>query len=266
MLITKNDKELLNSLFIRLKLKNETQKLSKDKECKIAQIIAYLEIIHAQIKKYSKKREIIFIDSCSGNSYLSFLVNYYFSRINSRPLKIHCIDTNKNLMQKGKTIAQMLNFKNMFFHTSDILEFNYDKKIDLVYTLHACDSATDKTIFFGLKNNSRCILSVSCCQHNNLKKYKNTRYRSISQHSIFKEKLTYMAAESMRALLLELRGYHTDIFEFVSSRYTDKNIILRAKKSNQKDSNTLLNEYQKLKNEFNFAPHLENYLNIKTTK
>lgn len=89
---------------------------------------------------------------------------------------------------------------------SDILDFKADGKVDLVYSLPACDTATDKALYSGIRNNDAYILSVSCCQHSLRKSLRNSRYRGNTKHSVFKEKMVYMIGDSLRALLLELGG------------------------------------------------------------
>jgi hypothetical protein len=221
MLLNRQKREQLNKFFETIKLSDK-----KNKQAKIEQIIAYLEVIHANMRKYSKKRPLVFFECGAGNSYLSFLVG----------------------------------FEKMFFHADDIITFKYAKQIDLVYSLHACDSATDKSIYFGIAHNARCILSVSCCQHSLRKNLRNNQYRGITKHSIFKERMVYMVADSMRSLLIEQYGYQTSIFEFVSSRHTDKNVLLRANRGNQSNTAEIKEEYTKMCNDFKVSPNLETYL------
>ncbi len=259
MLLQKNDRKTLYYLFNKIKLKSNHGQINK-KSNKIEQILAYLEIIHSKIRKYSKKRKVVFIESCAGNCYLSFLVYYYYSKIDKRPITIHCVDKNQNLMENSEKLAKNLNFTQIKFHTSDIKNFKIENKVELVYSLHACDSATDKTLYLGIMNKATYILSVSCCQHTIKKHFRSSRYKGITKHSVFKDKLAYMVGDSLRALLLEINGYQSDIFEFTSSRYTGKNIMIRAKKSSPNISTSLTEEYHKIKKEFKITPELEKYI------
>ncbi len=260
MLINRENKEKLNDLFLKLKLKNGRNDSSIKKDAKIEQILAYLEIIHSKARNYSPKRKIVFVDCAAGNCYLSFLVYFFYTEIEKKNIEIHCVDNNKSLMEKSKLIALQAGYPNMFFHSTDIMSFELAGNIDLVYSLHACDTATDKTLYFGLKTGAKNILSVSCCQHSIKKKLSSHPLSGITKHSIFKDKISYMIGDSLRALLLESNSYQVDIFEFVSSRYTDKNIMIRGKKGN---FNTLgpQKEYETLSAQFNVKPVLENYLN-----
>ncbi len=260
MFYERDEKEKLNAFFQKLKLKNVENESSMDKAAKIEQILAYLEMVHARVKNYSPKRNLVFIDCGAGNCYLSYLLNYYYTHINPRKLTIHCIDTNARLMEKCYQQANEFGFKNMNFHASDIADFQIGGNVDLVYSLHACDLATDKTLHLGLRHKATCILSVSCCQHSIKKHLRRHHYTGITKHRIFKERLVYMVGDSLRALLLEMHGYRTDILEFVSSRYTDKNIMLRAQKSNPRNIQEIEKEYEAIQKEFNVIPTLETYL------
>jgi len=260
MLQQRDVQKSLNHFFQKIRLIDQNQQSGKDKTAKIGQILSYLEIIHAQVRKYSRKRELVFIDSGGGNCYLSFLVYYFYSTIEKRPIRIHCLDHNQTLMEKNRQRAQAFGFERMFFHTCDIADYTHEGRPDLVYSLHACDSATDKTLYLGLRSEARNILSVSCCQHSIIKKLKGHPYTGITRHQVFKSKLAYMVGDSLRAMLLEMQGYQVDIIEFASSRYTDKNIMLRAKKGQTRNIEKLSEQYRTLQETFNIYPTLEGYL------
>ncbi len=261
MLINRENKEKLNDLFLKLKLRNDRDGSSINKEAKIQQVIAYLEILHSVVKNYSAKRKIVFVDCGAGNCYLSFLVYFFYKEIEKKNVEIHCVDRNETLMEKTEALATELGFTNMFFHSEDIMKFSVKGNIELVYSLHACDTATDKTLYFGLKSKAKNILSVSCCQHSFKKKLGTHPYKGITKHRVFKDKITYMIGDSLRALLLESNDYMVDIFEFVSSKYTDKNIMIRGKKGSNNKSLAAKKEYEKLSLQFNIKPELESYLN-----
>ena len=250
----------LHNFFEKIRLVNNDHATGKDKAAKIEQILAYLEVMHAQIKKYSKKRELVFIDSGAGNCYLSFLIYYFYAKVDHRPIRIHCVDINQRLMEKNRQLAKELNFHHMSFHASDIMKYSHIGRPDAVYSLHACDTATDKALYLGYKTNAKHIFSVSCCQHSIKKQMRGGPYTGLTRHRIFKDKLVYMMGDSLRALLLQMQGYDVDMIEFVSSRYTDKNSMLRAQKGQTHNLNKLQEEYSNLKSAFRVAPPLEHYI------
>lgn len=258
MLINKEKREELNTLLYQLKLQDKNANSSLDKKVKIEQIIGYLEIIHAELRKTSKKRQLVFVDSGAGNCYLSFLVYYFYFHIEKRNIRIHCIDYNEKLMKRSAELAKELNFKGMVFHAMDIVDFSTDEKIDMVYSLHACDTATDKTMYLGIKNKAKLILSVACCQHSIEMRAK--AFKAVVRYKAFRDKMLMMISDSLRALLLEQNEYKVDIFDFVSSRYTDKNSMIRAKRTEFKKQIDIQKEYENLSNEFRMKPYLEELL------
>ncbi len=259
MLINREQRETLNELFDKLKLNNKS---GKDKDAKIEQIIAYLEVIHSFTRKYSKKKTLVLIESCAGNGYLSMLVAYFYKYIDPRKIEIHCVDINAELMEKAQGTASEFGL-NMYFHAMDVQDYNPVSDVHAVYSLHACDTATDKTLHLGVKVNAKLILSVSCCQHTIKKEFRQKKLKSITKHSIFKDRFIYMLGDSLRSLLMEMNGYKTNIFEFVSSRYTDKNVMLRAQRSNLIAKDEAVSEYKMLTSDFALKPVLEKYLVIK---
>ena len=150
MLLRPEDKTSLIDFFQTIIPQNLNHKSGKDKVAKLEQILAYLEIMHAQLRKYSKKRDLVLIDSGAGNCYLSFLVYHYYANLDGRRVTIHCLDTNARLMEKARKLALMLGFDKMYFHAYDIAEYMHPGRVDVVYSLHACDCATDKALYLLL--------------------------------------------------------------------------------------------------------------------
>ena len=260
MLIQHEQKQALNAFLKKLKLEKLPNNEVDDRTAKTEQILAYLENIHAQVRRLSKKRELVFIESGAGNCYLSYLIGYFYTFIEKRPVRIHCIDTSLRLMDKNRQVARDMGLESMHFHACDIADYHHEGPVDVVFSLHACDSATDKALYLGLKTEARHIFSVSCCQHTINKQLKRKPFTGMLRHRVFKEKLSYMVGDSLRALLLEMRGYKVDILEFVSTRYTDKNILLRAQKMQVSNLEKLEEEYMLLQKTFQVAPALERYL------
>ncbi|MHA7110892.1 methyltransferase [Sunxiuqinia elliptica] len=255
MLVNKELREKLNELFYLIKLQNSQFQSSLDKQVKIEQVLAYLEIIHAELRRTSAKRKLVLIDSAAGNCYLSYLIYYFYRELEGRELEIHCVDHNAKLMRQNEKLARRMNFDDLYFHAGDIDTFSLEKEVDAVYSLHACDTATDKTMFMGLRLQARFIFSVACCQ--NSIQIKSGLLKSVIRHKAFRDKALMMIADSMRALLLEKGGYKVDIFDFVSSRFTDKNTMVRAVRKSFKKVLNLDEEYERIYQEFKMKPHLE---------
>ena len=172
------------------------------------------------------------------------------------------IDTNIDLINKCRLAASALEYTNMEFYNGNIIDCPVEYKTDIVYSLHACDTATDQTILKGIMTNAVYILSVSCCQHFTGSQMKGHPLTNITRFSHYKTRMVDMVSDSLRALLLESHGYKVDIFEFTPQKNTPKNIMLRAEKINMTDKkrSQAFDEYKRLSDIFHVKPALEFYL------
>ena len=150
----------------------------------------------------------------------------------------------------------------MIFYNANIIESNFTHQPDIVYSLHACDSATDEMIYQGITQKAKYILSVSCCQHRMRNQMKNHPLALVTRHKPYKERLTDMIADSLRVLILEASGYKVTVYEFVAAAYTPKNVMLKCERMSQTNQKTELAmlEYEKLSKLFNMRPMLSHYL------
>jgi len=252
----------LKALFREVGLYSPKEQFYPERVHKHKQVFAYIGQIKSAFSKLSTKRPIVLLDCGCGKSYLSFILYEYCKTVLDRQIRILGIDNNAELIAKCQKTAKELGFVNMEFYHSDVEKFKTDEAVDMVYSLHACDTATDQAIAKGVMLNAKYIFSVSCCQHSNRKKMAKHPLQSISRHQPYKERLVDMIGDSMRALLLERLGYGVKLFEFVATEYTPKNIMLRATKNTVKkqDKENAAANYNKLVAMFNFSPALENYL------
>lgn len=256
----------LTALLREIGLYSEKGQFYQQRIRKNHQIFAYIPQIASAFSKLSTKRPIVMLDCGCGKSYLSFVLYEYCTKVLERKIKIIGVDSNSELIDKCNRSAAVLGFDNMCFYNANVEAFNFDDSIDIAYSLHACDFATDQTIAKGVQLEAKYIFSVSCCQHSNRKKMRQHPLTSISRHQPYKERLVDMVGDSMRALLLEQLGYGVNIFEFVAAEHTPKNVMLRAVKNTVKKQDRIkaAGEYQHLVEMIGFAPKLEVLLgNIK---
>jgi len=256
----------LKALFREIGLFSSTDEPYKARVRKHQQIIAYIPLIRSAFSKLSTKRSIIMLDCGCGKSYLSFALYAYCNTVLGRKLKIIGVDSNAELIRKCNESAKAFGFEGMHFYCSDVGAFEYNEDVDIVYSLHACDGATDQTIAKGANLGAKYIFSVSCCQHTNRENMSKHPLTSISRHLPYKERLVDMIGDSMRGLLLEHLGYGVNLFEFIAAEQTPKNIMLRAVKNavKKQDRQNALTNYKKLVEMFNFTPKLEGLLTAKT--
>lgn len=258
------DTKNLRNIFSTIGLSNPKGIDYKQRLGKHNQVYEYLTHLNKAMEKLSTKRELVLVDCACGRAYLSFVANYYFTHVKKRKIKFVCIDYNKSVIDSAIKTAKELGFDNMQFICSDIFQVKFDINPDIVYSLHACDTATDMTIAKGILEDAKYIFTVSCCQHTVKKQLKKHPLKSVTKHGIYKERLGDMIMDSMRSLMLESFGYKTRIFEYVAAKETPKNIMLRAQKGSggNKNSHKAKDDYEALKKVFNLQPKLEDYLQI----
>ncbi len=257
--------EEIKSIFTSIGLSNKNGIHYKQRLNKHRQIFDYLIHIEKAVKRLSTKRTLTIVDCASGKSYLSFITNYYLINVLNRKVEFICIDYNHHVIQQSKQAAESLGFDNMNFICDDIFNVELNQRPDIIYSLHACNTATDMTIAKGIIEQARYIMTVSCCQHFVRSKMKNHPLTSITKFDVYKERIADMLSDTMRSLILEISGYQTTLFDFVPVSETPKNVMIRAMKGslNERKSQQAYIEYKKLRETFNVEPKLMEFLNIK---
>lgn len=236
-------------------------KVVNSKYDKYKQINRFIEIIDDEIKKNDYK-ELTILDFGCGKSYLTFVLYYYFVKIKNINVKMIGLDLKEDVIKKCNDIAKRYNYENLHFELGDINGFKYNNKVDMVITLHACDTATDYALYNAIKWNSKMIFSVPCCQHEFNSQMKANELSILTKYGIVQERVAALMTDSVRANLLECVGYKTQLLEFIDIAHSHKNILIRASKNNisKEKKEKSLNEVNNLIRTFNFNPTLYNLL------
>lgn len=203
-------------------------KVTKAKYDKFRQINRYLEFIEDVLHKLPKDRTIRIIDFGCGKSYLTFAMYYYLHVLQGRDIQVTGLDLKKDVIDHCNKLAEQLGYDKLHFEHGDIASYTGADAVDMVVTLHACDTATDYAIAKAIGWNARVIMVVPCCQHEVNKQIHNQLLKPVLKYGLIKERVSALLTDAMRANLMEQAGYDTQILEFIDMEHTPKNLLIRA--------------------------------------
>lgn len=204
-------------------------KIVRSKYDKYKQINRFVELVDQALRRY-EGREIRILDFGCGKSYLTFILYYYFSVKRGIRARIIGYDLKADMVEHCNQIAQKYGYEGLRFQVADVTRDALSQEpIDMVVTLHACDTATDYALDYAIRRKVKHIFSVPCCQHEvNGSIHKGGQLDLLLSNGIMKERLCALLTDSIRAAVLEAKGYELDMIEFIDFAHSPKNIMLRA--------------------------------------
>lgn len=212
-------------------------KIVRTKFDKFRQINRFLEFIQDVLPKLPREREIRILDFGCGKSYLTFAMYYYLHELQGLDVRILGLDLKEDVIRTCNQLSQRYGYEKLRFLEGNIADYTGADEVDMVVTLHACDTATDFALAKAVGWKAKVILSVPCCQHELNGQMENELLRPILQYGLIKERLAALVTDGLRAQYLEREGYDVQVLEFIDMEHTPKNILLRAVRTGRKGEN-----------------------------
>ncbi len=224
---------------------------------KYRQINKFIQFIEEAVDKANLKTLNI-VDFGCGKSYLTFVVYYYLTFVRGLDVTMTGLDLKEDVIKKCQDTAKKYGYDKLDFKVGDVAVYESDRPVDMVITLHACDTATDYALYHAIRWNTRIIISVPCCQHELNGQIESENFGVLTRYGLLKERTAAIMTDAIRANLLEYSGYTTQILEFIDFTHTPKNLLIRAVKSKipVEHKAKLLAEVERLMEEFHLNPTL----------
>ena len=232
------DPEIPVPFLIDLGVQTKEGKIVHSRYDKFRQMNRFLEFIEDIVPELPKDRESVIIDFGCGKSYLTFAMYYYLHVLKEYDIRIIGLDLKSDVIHHCNELSRKYGYDKLEFLVGDIADYEGVREVDMVVTLHACDTATDFALAKAVGWNAKVILSVPCCQHelNGQMQREGAGYDKLApilDYGLLKERFAALLTDGLRAKYLEQSGYETQVLEFIDMEHTPKNILLRAVKTNQ---------------------------------
>lgn len=228
---------------VDLGVQTKEGKIVRSNYDKFRQINRYLEFIADIMPILPKDRCINIIDFGCGKSYLTFALYYYMKILCKRDIQVIGLDLKEKVIEDCNTLAVRYGYDKLKFVTGDVSTYTGEGNVDMVVTLHACDTATDYALEKAVNWGAKVIFTVPCCQHEVNTQIFNKELQPLLKYGLIKERMSALITDAIRANLLEEQGYQVQVMEFIDMEHTPKNILIRAiKEKERKGKNTGISE------------------------
>jgi hypothetical protein len=230
------------------------------RSAKFRQVNRFVELVDDVVSSLPEGHLRV-VDYGSGRAYLTFALHDLLTRVHGREVDVLGLDLKAHVVAECEALARRLGADGLRFEVGDISGADL-QDVDLVVSLHACDTATDAALERAVRAGARVILAVPCCQHELLGQLENEMLRPMLRHGTLKERFAAEVTDAARARLLELAGYDVQVVEFVPLEHTPKNVLLRATRTDRPPPDTarLASEYRAFADALGIEPTLERLL------
>ncbi|CAG7653216.1 class I SAM-dependent methyltransferase [Paenibacillus allorhizosphaerae] len=249
---------------VELGIMNAEGKVLAKKYDKFRQINRFVEMIADVVPHLPQGRTLNIIDFGCGKSYLTFAMYHYLKEVRGLDIRVVGLDLKEDVIRHCSALSAKFGYGDLRFLVGDIAKYDELRQVDMVVTLHACDTATDAALEKAVRWGASVILSVPCCQHELFRQVESDVLGPLLQHGILKERFSALATDAIRAKLLDIVGYKTQMLEFIDLEHTPKNLLIRAVKSPKPlpadERNRLVRGYEAFRDLLQAKPYLERAL------
>jgi len=227
-------------VLVALGLSDATGQMKPSRQGKYRQVEAFLRILDATItdalekehlRRPTAEEPLRIVDLGCGNAYLTFAAHRYLSAVRGLPLHLTGVDVREQSREHNAALAGVIGLEADFV-VGSILDAEPVARPEVVLSLHACDTATDEALARAVDWQSTLVLAAPCCHHDIAAQLRRTPtpspYAQLTRHGILRERLADTLTDGLRASLLRDRGYRVDVMQFVESKHTPRNTLLRA--------------------------------------
>lgn len=212
-------------------------KIVHSKFDKFRQINRFLDFVEDVLPELPKDREVTILDFGCGKSYLTFAMYYYLHELHNYDVRMIGLDLKSDVIRHCNELSEKYGYKKLKFLEGNIADYTGASEVDMVVTLHACDTATDFALEKAVGWNAKVILSVPCCQHELNRQIACETLKPVLKYGLLKERFAALLTDGLRAEYLESVGYDVQILEFIDMEHTPKNLLIRAVKSGKDPKN-----------------------------
>ena len=226
---------------------------------KFRQVNRFLELVDDVVPSLPQQGPLRVVDFGCGKSYLTFALHHLLTELRGREVEIVGLDLKADVIEACSALAERAGTRGLSFERGEIAGYEPGAKVDLVVSLHACDTATDEALAQAVRWEVAAILAVPCCQQEAYRQISSALLQPVLRHGLAKERLAALVTDALRAQLLELAGYRTQLVEFVELEHTPKNVLIRAVRGGRTTPETR-RAYEELRDALGLEPTLERLL------
>jgi SAM-dependent methyltransferase len=234
-------------------------KVRKSRYDKFRQVNRFLELVDDVVPSLRAEGKLRVVDFGCGKSYLTFAIHHLLTEVRGRDVELVGLDLKEDVIAACSALAERSGAAGLRFELGDIAGFDAGDDIDLVVSLHACDTATDEALAQAVRWGADAILAVPCCQKEAYRQLESSLLAPLLRHGLAKERFAALVTDALRAQLLELAGYRTQLVEFVGLEHTAKNVLIRAVKGKPAGAD-VRRAYEELRDSLGLDPALERLL------